>query len=76
MYADCQYLLLLLSSFILRTLSADHTGTTSGVQEWEQDVLEETGGDFILLHVRTLRSPRAPHTLTLRSPASGPGVLN
>ncbi|KAI0780336.1 FAD/NAD(P)-binding domain-containing protein [Fomes fomentarius] len=62
------------------TMYADyHTGTTTGVQEWEQDVLEETGGDFILLHYsdfrRILAESAREHGAILRTDAKVVGIL-
>lgn len=32
--------------------SADDSGSVVGQHEWEEEMLEETGGDFLLIHVR------------------------
>ena len=36
--------------------ATDDSGAVVGEQEWQDDVLEETGGDFLLIHVRLLSS--------------------
>ena len=41
-----------------RAASADDSGSVVGSYEWEEGVLEETGGDILLLHVRSLHLAR------------------
>ena len=36
---------------LLRSCHKDESGSIVGSHEWEEDVLEETGGDFLLIHV-------------------------
>ena len=42
---------------------ADKTGSVVGLHEWEEEVLEETGGDVLLCYVRQ-RSPFPASSLT------------
>ena len=38
----------------------DDSGSVVGSHQWEEEVLEETGGDFLLIHVRHLAHPHTP----------------
>ena len=39
---------------LVRSCYEDESGSIVGSHEWEEDVLEETGGDFLLIHVSTM----------------------
>ena len=55
MFAQCKHFRSACGCSALNELSRscykDESGSIVGSHEWEEDVLEETGGDFLLIHV-------------------------
>ena len=55
MFAQCEHYQTVFECFalteLLHSCYKDESGSIVGSHEWEEDVLEETGGDFLLIHV-------------------------
>ena len=71
MFAQCKHFQTVFAcsalTELLHSCYEDESGSIVGSHEWEEDVLEETGGDFLLIHVSMRLRHATPRDPTTRS---------